>query len=129
MAQTVVVNNGIPRIELEEVVIGSQLKLAVYFEKLISEAPVTFAAFDFTGYTIQADIKLNPAKDAIAAASFVCTPRVDAGWIDFYLAGTTTDDLLPKTYEASVKVWPTGQPEKGDTLLEISLPMKYKATR
>lgn len=120
--------NGAPVLKLEEVVIGSQLNIAINFEKLISSDPDVFEPVDFTGKTIQADIKLK-VKEATVLAEFECTPRLGGGWVDFHLGGDVTLTLPEKTLEASVKVWPTADPTKGDTLAVIILPMKYKATR
>lgn len=129
MAQTATVKNGVSIIELEEVVIGSQCKIAIYFERLISENPDVFEPIDFTGMTLKGEIKDRPSKEIVADAEFVCTPRVGLGWVDLTLDGETTGALLEKTYSASLKVWPTAFPEQGDTLLVIILPMKFKATR
>lgn len=129
MAQEVSISNGVPIISLEEVVIGSQFKFAVRFERLISENPDVFAPLDFTGMTIKADVKDKPAKDILPDATFQCIPRNDDGWVDFLMTGEVTGALLPHGYEASVKVWPTPNPELGDTLLVFIIPMVFKATR
>lgn len=129
MAQKSVVANGVPILELEEAVIGSQLKISVYFERLVSENPDVFAAVDFTGMTLKAEIKDKVKTDTVADAEFVCATRVEAGWVDLTLSGTITATLAEKVYYSSLKVWPTGQPEKGDTLVAITIPMKFKATR
>lgn len=130
MSQKVDVKNGVSVLELEEVVIGSQLKISALFERLISENPDVFEPINFTGMSVKADIKLRPSKQDEPDASFVCDIReTDVGWIDFTLDGAATGALKEKTYEASVKVWPTVSPEQGDTLWVILLPMKYKATR
>lgn len=129
MAQTSKVMNGISILELEEIVIGSEFKIAALFERLVSEDPDVYEPIDFTGMTIKADVKDRPSKEVEPDTTFVCVPRAEAGWIDFSLDGTATGLLKQKTYYASVKVWPTDSPEKGDTLLVIQMPMKYKATR
>jgi len=129
MAVTTTIPNAVPTLALEEGVIGSQIKIAAYFEQLVSENPNVFEPFDFTGMTLQADIK-DKLKDELADAAFTCTPRaLEPGWVDLYLGGDDTLLLLPKVYYASLKVWPTGEPTKGDTLVVITLPMKYLATR
>ena len=131
MAQVIEYDNGVPVIKLKEVVIGSQFKFAVFFERLVSEDPDVFEPFDFTGMTLQADVKDRPSKDVTADAEITCTPRtgLDIGWVDFYMSGDVTGTLLQKEYNASIKVWPTGSPEQGDTLLSLILPMRYEATR
>lgn len=126
---TVTYDNSVPVIRLTEVVIGSQFKFAVFFERLISEDPDVFEPFDFTGMTLQADVKDRPSKDVLPDAQLTCVPRVDPGWVDFSMDGDVTLTLLQKEYSASIKVWPTGSPELGDTLLVLILPMKYEATR
>ena len=129
MAQTILVKNAVPVIELEEIVIGSQFIFAVQFERLISENPDVFEAFDFTGMTLKADIKDKPTKEISADAELICVPRGAGGWVDLTLPGDVSGIFLPHKYESSIKVWPTNSPEKGDTLLVIILPMVYKATR
>lgn len=129
MVQTTNVPNAIPILKLEEVVIGSQLRLAAYFERLVDDDPETFEPIDFTDWELKADIKLKPNKEVEPDANFVCTPRVVPGWVDFVLDGTSTGSLLQKTYKASVKIWPVGHPEQGETLWVIVLPMKFEATR
>lgn len=129
MAQKVSISNGVPIISLEEVVIGSQFKFAIRFERLISENPDVFEPLDFTGMTLKADVKDKPSKDIEADAAFQCTPRNDDGWVDFLMDGEVTGALLAHTYQASVKIWPDGSPELGDTLLVFELPMVFKATR
>lgn len=129
MAQTIPVKNAVPVIAMEEIIIGSQFKFALQFEKLISENPDVFEPFNFTGMTLKADIKNRPSKEIEADAEFVCTPRVSGGWVDLFLNGTVSGTLTETTYYCSLKVWPTAFPEQGDTLLVITLPMKYKATR
>lgn len=132
MAQTVNIPNGIPVFKLEEVVIGSQFKFAIQFKRLVSTEPDVFEFLDFTGMTLEALIKDKPAKeiDDDADAAFTCTARVGGeGWVDLYLDGDVTGTLLEKVYYASLKVYPTANPEKGDTLAAIWLPMKYEATR
>lgn len=129
MAQITKVPNAVPVIQLEEVVIGSQFKFAVQFERLISENPDVFEALDFAGMTVVADIKDRPSRDIAADAALVCTPRNVDGWVDFFMSGEVTGTLLEREYQASVKVFPTGSPELGDTLLVLLLPMKYLATR
>jgi hypothetical protein len=129
MAVTTTIPNAVPTLALEEGVIGSQIKIAVYFERLVSENPNVFEPFDFTGMTLKAEIK-DKVKELPADAEFTCTPRVlEPGWVDLYLGGDVTSTLLAKTYFASLKVWPTGQASKGDTLVVITIPMKYAATR
>lgn len=123
------VNNAVSVLELEEVVIGSQLKISIQFERLVSENPETFEGIDFTGMTLKAEIKLRPSKDVTAVAEFVCTTRAEPGWVDLTLDGDVTGLLLERKYESSLKVWPTNSPELGDTLIAIILPMKYRATR
>lgn len=130
MAQKEVIPNGVPIIAVEEVVIGSQFKFAVQFERLISEDPDVFEPLDFDGMTLKADVKDKPAKDILPDAQFQCTARITGdGWVDFLMDGDATGTLSQRTYEASFKVWPTGNPELGDTLLVFELPMVYKATR
>lgn len=129
MAQKILIPNGVPIISLEEVVIGSQFKFAVRFERLISESPDVFEPFDFTNMELKADIKDKPTKEVVPDATFECTPRGVDGWVDFLIDGTVTGLLLPREYDASFKVWPIGSPELGDTLLVFILPMVYKATR
>lgn len=127
--QTIFVENGVPVMQLTEVVIGSQLALAVRFERLVSEDPEVFEPFDFTDMEIVAHIKDKPAKDILPDAEFVCTVRVGGeGWIDMFLSGEVTGALLAKEYQASLKVWPIGSPAMGDTLLAFVLPVVYKAT-
>lgn len=63
MAQKVSISNGVPIISLEEVVIGSQFKFAIRFERLISENPDVFEPLDFTGMTLKADVKDKPSKE------------------------------------------------------------------
>jgi hypothetical protein len=129
MAETIKAENGVPILILEEVVIGSQLRIAAFFEQLIDQDPDVFEPISFAGMEMKADIKMRPAKEVDPDATFVCTPRIDLGWVDFTLDGEVTGELLPKTYESSFKVWPTGHPEQGDTLWVIVIPMTYKATR
>lgn len=129
MPQTISVKNAVPVIKVEEVVIGSQFKFAIQFERLISEDPDVFESFDFTGMTFKADIKDQPSQEIVPDAQLTCTPRETGGWVDLFLDGTVTGTLLERKYETSVKVWPTGSPEQGDTLIVLVLPMKYKATR
>ena len=132
MGTKVKVKNGPSILELEEVVIGSQLRIALLCERQISEDPDVFEPLDFDTLEIQADIK-DKLKDVDVDASFICTPRgnlpEDAGWVDLMLDGTVSGTLLEKIYEASVKVWPVGEPEHGDTLTIITMPLKYRATR
>lgn len=129
MAQTATVKNGVSTLSLEEVVIGSQLRIAVYFERLVSQSPDVYEPIDFTDKVLQADVKIRPSKEIVADTEFTCDIRVDPGWVDLTLDGTATGLLLEKTYEGSLKVWPTDHPEQGDTILIIIMPMKYKATR
>lgn len=130
MAQTVVIPNGVPILKLEEIVIGSQFNFAVQFERRISENPDVFEPLDFTGMTLEAHIKDKPSKEVAPDAEFVCVPRVTGdGWVDLILDGTATGLLEEHEYQSSLKVWPDGFAEKGDTLLVLILPMKFKATR
>lgn len=130
MAEVVTVENGVSILQLEEVVIGSQLKIAVLFERLISENPDVFEPITFTGFTFKAEVKDKPSREILFDTEFDCVPRVgQPGWVDFTLDGDKTGLLEQRTYQASVKVWPNGFPENGDTLLVIVLPMKFKATR
>lgn len=129
MPQTISVKNAVPIIKLEEVVIGSQFKFSVQFERLVSEDPDVFEPLDFTGMTFKAEIKDNPSEEVDSDAEFTCVARVDPGWVDLTIDGTVTGILLERKYESSLKVWPTANPEQGDTLIVLILPMKYKATR
>jgi hypothetical protein len=128
--QTIFVENGVPVMQLTEVVIGSKLELAVKLERLVSEDPEVFEPFDFSGMEIEAHIKDKPTKDVDPDAEFVCTMRTPGdGWIDLFLGGDVTGLLLAKEYHASLKVWPIGSPALGDTLLAFILPLVFKATR
>lgn len=130
MAQTTNVANGVSVIVLEEVVIGSQLKFSVQFEQLVSEEPDVFTPMDFSDKVLQADIKLKPSIEVEPDAQFVCVARDDgSGWVDLTLDGEASGALIAKKYESSLKVWPIGHPEQGDTLLVIVMPMKFLATR
>lgn len=130
MAQTTNVDNATSVIVLEEVVIGSQLQLAVQFEKLISANPDVFEPMDFSDMVLRADIKLRPSIDVEPAATFDCAARDDgSGWIDLTLDGVASGQLQPRKYQSSLKVWPTDHPEQGDTLVVFILPMTFLATR
>lgn len=130
MPQEVKIPNGVPVFQLEEVIIGSQFKFAVRFRRLISSDPDVFQDFDFTGMTLKADVKDKPAREVTADAEITCTARVpNDGWVDFFMDGEMTGTLVEHDYEASFKVWPTGNEELGDTLCVLILPMKYLATR
>lgn len=128
MGDTLSVENAVPILHLEEVVIGSQFTFSIQFERLISENPDVFVPFDFTGMTLQSDLKLRPSRESTAAAQLVCTAR-DDGWVDLYMDGEVSGALTEHPYQGSLKVWPTAHPEQGDTLVVLILPMKYLATR
>lgn len=129
MAQTISVPNGPPTLELEECVIGSQIRVAMQFEQLVEGTTDTFEPMDFTNMVLKAEVKDKPSKDVIADAEFECLARGVDGWVDMTLDGEATGALSPRRYEASLKVWPTGHPEQGDTIFVIGLPMKYRSTR
>lgn len=129
MADRIMVPNGPDVLVLEEVIIGSQLPVAVYVEQETAFQSGIFVPYDFTGVTLACDVRDNLRSDQ-PEVSFDCVPRVaEPGWVDLLLDGTGTAMLLDHEYRASLKVWPTGSPELGDTLLVIVMPMKYEATR
>lgn len=129
MAQIVSVLNGAPTFELEECVIGSQIRLAFQFETLVEGTENTYIPMDFTGMELKAEIKDKPAKETEPDGEFVCTDRGEDGWVDLILDGDISGTFSQRRYEASLKVWPIGHPEQGDTLAIIGMPMKYRSTR
>lgn len=130
MAQIIDIDNEAPIFNVKEVVIGSQWKFAIRFRHLVSQDPDTFADFDFSGMILEADVKDKPKTDVTPDAVITCTPRVpNDGWVDFFMDGDATASLLPKKYLASLKVYPTGHPELGDTLCQFTLNVKLMATR
>jgi hypothetical protein len=78
--------------------------------------------------------KVDKDLDADKDGEFQVTARGDtdpddAGWVDLYLDGTATG-LFPKgEFWSSLKVYPAGLEEKGDTLAVLKLPFVFKATR
>lgn len=131
MGQIIEVDNEAPTFKVKEVVIGSQWKFAIRFRRLLSRDPDIFSDFDFVGMTLECDVKDKPKTDVEPDAVITCTRRIaNDGWVDFYMDGNETDKLLPnKTYFASLKVYPDGSPELGDTLCKLELPAKLLATR
>lgn len=132
MAAKFKAKNGPAILELEEVVIGSQCTpIAVRLREETAPGSGVFADMDLTGKTLQCDVKDNLKNDINADAQFTVVPRtpLTSGWVDLYMDGTVTATLLQKTYYGSLKVWPTANPELGDTVLVIVMPVKYEATR
>jgi hypothetical protein len=133
MGTTVKKKNGPTIVELQEVVIGSRLRVSVKVEKEVTEG--VFSAMDFTGHDMTCHIKDNTRNDVQPDASFVATPRGsgvgDLGWVDLDIDGSTsgTGALSERDYEASLKVWPTGHEEDAETVVVIKMPVRYRATR
>ena len=130
MAQIIDIDNEAPIFNVKEVVIGSQWKFAVRFRRLVSQNPDSYSDFDFTDMTLECDVKDKPKTDVEPDAVITCMPRfTNDGWVDFFMSGETTATLLPKSYLASLKVYPTDSPELGDTLCQFKLNVKLLATR
>jgi hypothetical protein len=134
MAQRIKIENGPAEVLLEECVIGSQVTpIAVHLEEETAPDSGVFADMDFTNKEFQCLVKLHPKEEdngeAIAAFAIVPRTPLTSGWLDMYLDGTATEAMVEKTYQASLKVWPAGSPELGDTMIVFELPMKYRATR
>lgn len=130
---TVKVRNGAAIFQMEEIVIGSQFRFALQIKNETAVGSGVFTPMNLDGYTVEAHIKDNVKNDVTPDAQFTVTKRiqvgVDIGWVDMIVDGTVTGALLQKDYESSVKVYPTGQPQFGDTVAVLVLPMKFRATR
>lgn len=130
MAQIIDIDNEAPIFNVKEVVIGSQWKFSIRFQRVASQDPLTLTDFDFSGMILEADVKDKPKTDVTPDAAIQCVARVPYdGWVDFFMDGEVTATLLPKKYMASFKVYPTGHPELGDTLCQLMLNVKMMATR
>lgn len=132
MAAKFKLKNGPAIITLEEVVIGSQMTpVAVHLRQETSPGSGVMVDMDLTNKTWECHVKdnlkgdVNPDTEITAVARLPLT----SGWLDLLLDGTKTGTLKEQEYFASLKVWPTGSPELGDTLLILVLPLKYEATR
>lgn len=128
MASTFKVKTGPSILALDEVVIGSQLLIAVYLEEELTAG--VFTPMSLTGKTLLCQVKLTPRTEVSPDLTFTCVARaLEPGWIDLSLTGTQTGTLSERTYEASLKIYPTDTPSAGDTAFVITMPMKYRATR
>lgn len=129
MADRIICPNGPDILVLEEVIIGSQLRIAAYIEQETGFQTGIFNPYNFTGVTLACDVR-DDLRSGSPVASFTCTPRVgQPGWVDLLLDGTATLALYDHDYKASLKVWPTSSPQLGDTLMVILMPMKFAGTR
>lgn len=130
MGQKIKVKNGPDEIEFQEFIIGSEIRIALHLEQETAPNSLVFVDMDLTTKGYVCHVKDAPRSDVLPDFQLVMTPRVsEPGWVDLLLDGTATINMLERTYYASVKVWPIGQPEFGITMAVMNLPMVYRATR
>jgi len=132
MASKFKVKNGPGILTLEEVVIGSQMTpVAVHLRQETAPGSGIMQDMDLTNKEWACHVKDNLKADVQPDTEITAVARVPltGGWMDLYLDGTKTATLREGTYYGSLKVWPTGSEELGDTVLVIELPLKYEATR
>lgn len=125
-------NVGPTHVELDEVVAGSILAFSIMIEQEDPLNPCTYLPFDFTGYTVIGYIKKNVNIDPELAQFNITVPGANgAGWIDVSLDGSVTAALAESgkcTFHFSLKVFPTGDPEAGTTIVVGEFPIVKRAT-
>jgi hypothetical protein len=133
VATKIKILNGATQVLVEEVVPGSKLAIAIYVERETAVEDV-FAPFDSTGFTLKALVKAKEKDlDSAALVEFTVTARSggDLGWYDLLLTGAQTTTVGTAVGEkevyGSLKVWPTANPDAGETMAVFTLPVKYRA--
>lgn len=126
-------NVGPTTAELDEVVSGSVLTFSLMLEQEDPLNPCTYLPFDFTGYTVIGYVKKNVNIDPEDAQFTITVPGTNgAGWIDVLLDGPDTASLYDTygkcTFNFSIKIYPTGDPDNGTTILVGTFPVVRRAT-
>lgn len=125
-------NVGPTQVELDEVVAGSALVFSFILEQEDPLNPCTYLPFDFTGYTLIGYVKKNVNVDPEVAQLTLTVPGLlGAGWVDVFLGGDETTLLAADgkcTYHFSIKMYPTGDPDSGTTIMVGTFPVVRRAT-
>lgn len=125
-------NVGPTHVELDEVVAGSILAFSIMLEQEDPLNPCTYLPFDFTNYTVIGYVKKNVNVDPELAQLDITVPGANgAGWIDAALDGSVTAALAENgkcTFHFSIKIYPTGNPDGGTTIVVGEFPIVRRAT-
>lgn len=132
MGKTFKVKNGPSVMELQEVVIGSMLHIAVRIREETFAGSGILVPMNLDDRTLECHVKDSLKGDVTPDFEFLVIPRnqvTEEGWTDLYLMGDVTGNATEKTWYGSLKVWPTADPTAGVTVFVIHMPFKYEATR
>lgn len=125
---------GPARVRIEGGIVGSRLAWSLYvkYPDPLSPDPENpdYLPFDFTGYTLLAEVKESVHGTALTEIDLTEPGTRGAGYIDCLLTATQTTALghSKKGFDASLKGWPTGDPDAAVTFILMAIPLSHGAS-